>query len=540
MGNKKSMSKQPVVLLILDGIGARKSKIGNAVLLANTPVLDSLWTQCPHCLLDASEKAVGLPPGYAGHSEVGHLNLGSGQIVYQVLTQIGEAIRTKQFGKNPVLVDSLKNAKRKKNNVHLLGILSPGGVHGHIDHLFELMRVCKTHKISPYIHVILDGRDAGLKDGYLYLNMLKAKISEFGIGTIASISGRAYAMDRNKHWDRTGKTYDAMLGIGERKSSDVMDVLQNAYKSGENDQTFKPTTLVNGDGNPMGPVKDGDSVIFYNFREDRSRQLTKAFVLKDCNGFERKVMLKDINFVTMTGYEEGLPVKILYEPFRPENTVADVISNAGMRQFHISETEKYAHVTYFFNGGREKPHDGEEFYLVPSPNVFDYSTTPAMSIKEVTEGLIKRIKTQKDDFILINYANPDMLGHTGDIDATVKSLEIVDSYTKKLIDAILKVKGDFMIVSDHGNCDKMIEEVTGEPDTKHTMSPVPFMIGKDLDSFKVLDNPEKLCTGDGAVVRGILADVGVTVLKMLNLESTEDMTGIDLAPMIKNGTLNKE
>ncbi|MFH1547356.1 MAG: 2,3-bisphosphoglycerate-independent phosphoglycerate mutase, partial [bacterium] len=524
----------------LDGMGIRKSELGNSVIGAKTPVLDSLWTQYPHCLLDASEKAVGLPQGYAGHSEVGHLNIGSGQIVHQVLTQIGESIRTKQFEKIPVLVESLKATKKKGSAVHLLGILSPGGVHGHIDHLFELMRVCKKHGVEIFIHGILDGRDSGLQDGYLYLNMLNSKITELGVGKLASLSGRAYAMDRNKNWDRTGKTYKAMIGDGERKASDVMDVLQNAYKSGENDQTFKPTTMVDEKGDAVGPVKDGDTIIFYNYREDRSRQLTKCFVQEDCNGFIREKMLKDLDFITMTGYERGLPVKTLFDSFIPENTISDVISRAGMKQYHISETEKYAHVTYFFNGGREELVEGEEFFLIPSPDVFDYSATPAMSIEPVTKEAIKRIESEGDDFVLINFANPDMLGHTGDYDATVKSLEIMDKMTGMVIDAAVKSGYDFIVVSDHGNCDEMIEEITGDPNTMHSLSPVPFIVGQNVEKFQLLENAVKIGTGGGSEVRGILADSGVTVLAMLGLEPTEDMTGINLVSIITQEKLEKQ
>jgi 2,3-bisphosphoglycerate-independent phosphoglycerate mutase len=533
MENTDNLPKKPVLLLILDGMGVRKSDIGNAVITAKTPVMDSLWTQYPHCLLEASEKSVGLPPGYAGHSEVGHLNLGSGQIVYQVLTQIGEAIRTKKFMKNPVLVDSLRTVRKKKKNLHLLGILSPGGVHGHIDHLFRLMEICKDYRISPFIHVILDGRDSGLQDGYLYLNMLKSKINELGIGTISSISGRKFAMDRNNNWDRTAKAYYAMLGKGERTSTDAEDIIQNSYKNGENDQTFLPTTIVDDNGNPVGPVRDSDVVIFYNYREDRARQLTKAFITEESNGIERNGGPKNLDFITMTGYEEGLNAKVLFQPFKPENTISDVISRAGMTQFHTAETEKYAHVTYFFNGGQENNHKGEDFYLVPSPDVFDYAQTPDMSIKPVAEESVKRIMSGKYDFILINFANPDMLGHTGNFDATVKSLETMDKMVKLIIDAVIKMGGDFIVTSDHGNCDKMIDEVTGDPNTMHTLNPVPFIVGKDETMFKVLDNPDKIGTGQGAKVRGILADVGVTILNMLGLESTEDMTGINLIPLIE-------
>ena len=417
---KPSKSRvKPVVLIVMDGLGVRTSQLGNAVYTAKTPNLDSLWTNYPHALLKASGKEVGLSQGDPGNSEVGHLTIGSGRIVFQSQPRIDEYIRLGKFAEIPSLKEAYIEVKKRKSHIHLLGLLSATGVHAHIEHLFELMRICKEMDVSPFLHVILDGRDTGLRDGYLYLNMLKAKMQELGLGAIASISGRQFSMDRDHKWELTSKAYAAMIGEGKRTTLDPMDMLQKAYNSGENDQTFEPTTVVDQAGKPIGAVQDDDVVIFFNYREDRARQLTKAFVLDHFDGFARK-KIENLFFLTMTGYEKGLPVKILFPPSYIHSTVASIVSDAGMDQLHVSETEKYAHVTYFFNGGVEKPHEKEEFFNIPSPRVFDYSGVPEMSAYIIRDEMVKRIRSKKYDFILINFANPDMLGHTGNFEPTVK------------------------------------------------------------------------------------------------------------------------
>jgi 2,3-bisphosphoglycerate-independent phosphoglycerate mutase len=523
----KTGKHRPVVLIVMDGLGVRENTMGNAVTSASTPNLNALWARYPHALLKAAGKEVGLSQGDPGNSEVGHLNIGSGQIVYQSQPRIDEYIRLGKFAEIPTLREAFYEVKDRKSHLHLLGLLSATGVHAHIEHLFELMRICEVKGVSPYIHVILDGRDTGLKDGYLYLNMLIAKMQELGVGKIASICGRQFSMDRDHKWEQTEKAYEAMVGTGERTALDPMDVLQKAYDAGENDQVFKPTTIVDQAGNAIGPVRDNDVVIFYNYREDRARQLTRAFVLDDFEGFERK-QLKSLYFLTMTGYEKGLPVKVLFPPSYIHSTIASIVSDAGLKQLHISETEKYAHVTYFFNGGVEKPHDGEEFVNIPSPRVFDYSQVPEMSAYIIRDEVVKQILSKKFDFILINFANPDMLGHTGSFEQTVKAVEVTDECVGAVVNAIAEVGGDVIVTGDHGNAEEMVDESTGELNTMHTANPVPIILCEHVSSLELSENDEKVGTGTGAVDRGILADCAPTVLHYLDLTPGDEMTGIDL------------
>ncbi len=523
------------VLIVLDGFGIRGEEFGNAVKKARTPVLDTLWSNCPRSLLSTSGNDVGLPPGYTGNSEVGHLNLGSGQVVYQSLTRIDDSIRTGKFGEIPVLKESMKKSKENGSKMHLMGLLSPGGVHSHIEHLFELMKVCKKHKVDPFIHVILDGVDTGEKDGILYLNMLKKKIEELGIGRIASISGRWYAMDRNQRWERTQKAYDSMLGIGERKGSDPMVLLQESYKNDENDELFEPATITNDKGESIGPIEDDDVVIFYNFREDRAIQITKAFVLDPWEGTDRKKILKNLHFVKMSGYAENLPLKVLFEPHRVNTCLSTVISSAGYSQLHIAETEKGAHVTYFFNGGREDPHDREEFFIIPSPKTKNYAETPAMSAEIIRDEVVYRLGINKYNFILVNFANPDMIGHTGELEEAVEGIEVTDKCVGDIVKATIEKGGTFIITSDHGNPDIMIDPVTGEIDKAHTLNPVPLIIGKDLKEFPSNGKAsDKIGEGENIIEQGILADVGVTTLAMLGLKPTEDMVGMNLYDSISS------
>lgn len=520
-------SKKSVVLIVMDGFGIREGQLGNAVLEAQTPSLDSLWTQYPHALLEAAGKEVGLSQDDPGNSEVGHLNIGSGQIVYQSQPRIDEYIRLGKFAEIPTLVEAFSEVKKRKTHVHLLGLLSATGVHAHIEHLFELMRICREKGLSPYIHVILDGRDTGIKDGYLYLNMLKAKMQELGVGAIVSMCGRQFSMDRDHKWELTSRAYAAMVGEGERTGLDPIEVLQNAYDSGENDQNFIPTTILDQAGRPLGPVCDDDIVIFYNYREDRARQLTRAFVLNDFDGFKRK-HLKNLYFLTMTGYEKGLPVKVLFEPSYIRSTIASLVSHAGMTQLHISETEKYAHVTYFFNGGVEKPHEGETFFNIPSPRVFDYAQVPEMSAYIIRDEVVKLIRQKRFDFILINFANPDMLGHTGSFEQTVKAIEITDECVGDVINAVAEAGGHAIITGDHGNAEEMVNESTGELDTMHTGNPVPIILAEKVKKIECLQTDEKIGTGPNAVERGILADCAPSVLHLLGIPPAKEMTGINL------------
>lgn len=520
-------AKPLAVLIILDGLGVKDRKAGNAVLAAKTPTLDALWSTNKHALLKAAGKEVGLSQGDPGNSEVGHLNLGAGQIVYQSLPRIDEYIRTGKFAEIPALKETFREVKKRKSKLHIMGLLSATGIHAHIEHLFELMEICDKMGVEPYIHVMLDGRDTGLKDGYLFLNMLKAKITECG-GTIASICGRRFSMDRDNKWERTEAAYNAMVGKGERTAVEPMEILQDAYAAGENDQIFTPTTMVDDSGKPVGPVEDNDVMIFYNYRDDRARQITKAFVLEEFDGFKRDPKVENIYFLAMTGYEEGLPVHVLFDVFTIKTTLSSIVSDAGMKQLHIGETEKYAHVTYFFNGGVEKPHEGEEFFNVPSPKVFDYDEVPEMSAYIIRDEAVNRIRSGKYNFIMMNFANPDMLGHTGNFDATVKGIEVCDECVRDVVTAIFEMGGGFVLTADHGNCEEMVDEVTGEVNTAHSINPVPVILCPGGDKIEYPSDAVKIGTGEGAVERGIIADIAPTMLGMLGLEPSSEMTGTDL------------
>lgn len=431
--------KDLVALIILDGFGIHPDPEGNAVLAARTPFLDTAWTYGKSTLLHASGTHVGLPMEEAGNSEVGHLNLGAGQVVYQTLPKINDAIEAHRLEKNPVISEMFKNVKDRGTKIHLVGILSPMGVHGHIKHLFSLMEICKANGVDPYIHVILDGRDAPPHDGYLYMDKLKQKIKVLGVGRIASIMGRFYGMDRDSRWERTKMAYDAMVGLAEETFVDPVEAIQRAYANGEDDQYFKPRMRIN-NGLPVGAVRDGDAVLFWNFREDRARQLTKAFVMNDFSYFNRRNYPRSVYFVTMTGYEENLSAHVIFPPDPVKKSLSETLADLGKTQIHMSETEKQMHVTYFFNGGVEAAHTGEVFFNVPSQKVENYATVPAMSAEIIRDEAMRKIRDlQKKyyNFMLINFANPDMLGHTGDFKATVRGNEIVDKCVADISTAVL-------------------------------------------------------------------------------------------------------
>jgi len=534
---KSPIKKDLVVLMILDGLGVHHDRLGNAVLHAETPFLDRGWTFGRSTLLHASGTHVGLPAEEPGNSEVGHINIGSGQVVYQSLPRINDAIQNGQFDKLDVFKEMIDYVKQKNSKLHLVGILSAGGVHGHIEHLFHIIDVCKKVKIEPYIHAILDGRDTGMTDGYFYLSKLVQKLKDVGIGKISSVMGRFYGMDRDNRWERTKLAYEAMVGIGQRTSQDPFLLVQEAYKKDENDQIFIPTTMVDTDGKPVGAISNGDAVLFYNFREDRARQLTKVFVLKDLPNIERVNFPTELYFATMTGYEESLPVHVIFPPKKIHSTLSSVLSENRMNQLHITETEKYMHVTYFFNGGVEKPHPGEDFFNIPSPRVFDYSNTPEMSAEIIKDEIIYRLNNldkKRYSFIIANFANPDMLGHTGNIPAAVKAIEVVDRCAKEISWKVLEKGGAVIMVADHGNCETMIDRITKKVDTSHTNNPVPFIVLNDLSeiSNQVQGKLYKVGTGDKAQLTGILADIAPTILNILDVQIPESMTGIDLLTVI--------
>lgn len=533
----EAVKKELVVLMILDGLGVHPDKLGNSVLQANTPFLDTAWTYGRSTLIHASGTHVGLPQDEPGNSEVGHLNLGAGQVVYQSLPRINDAIASGEMGENPVMKQMFEEVKRRGSKLHFMGILSAGGVHGHIEHLFHLIDLAKKNGISPYIHAMTDGRDTGMTDGYFYASKLVQKMKETGTGKLASIMGRFFGMDRDNRWERTQRAYNAMVGLGERTSKDVFTLLQDAYKQNENDQILVPTTMVDEQGNPIGPISDNDVVLFFNFREDRARQITKVFIKPDFDKFQKANNPKNLYFVTMTGYAEDLDTKVVFPPKKVVDTLSAILSYNRLNQLHISETEKFMHVTYFFNGGIERPHAGEDFFNVPSPKVFDYSNTPQMSAEIIKDEVLYRLDNlhkKKYSFILINFANPDMLGHTGNLDAAIKANEFVDKCAKEIAFKVLEKNGALLMLADHGNCETMIDRVTKKVDTAHTNNPVPFIVLSDIKELTLAD-PKKLIkvgTGDRANVTGILADVAPTVLNILNVEPPQSMTGIDILSVI--------
>ncbi|OGC47733.1 phosphoglycerate mutase (2,3-diphosphoglycerate-independent) [candidate division WS6 bacterium RIFOXYC1_FULL_33_10] len=522
---------------MLDGFGVHPDPEGNAVLGANTPFLDTAWTYGKSTLINASGTYVGLPSEEAGNSEVGHLNLGAGQVVYQTLPMINDAISTHELDSNPTLKEAIDEVKRRGSNLHLSGVLSAAGVHGHIKHLFSLMELCKAHGINPYIHVMLDGRDTPARDGFLYLNKLNEKIKELGIGKIASMQGRFYGMDRDNRWERIKLAYDAMVGISQETFQDPVVALQSAYARNETDQFFLPRTRVDATGRPVGPIRTNDILLLWNFREDRARQLSKAFIVKEFENFVRRDYPENLYLVTMTGYEENIPAHVIFPPKKIKKSLAGYVAENGFNQLHISETEKNMHVTYFFNGGIEAAHTGEDFFNIPSPKVDNYATIPEMSSKIIRDEVVKRIKAMREynyKFIVINLANPDMLGHTGDLKATIQGNEIVDSIAADITKVTLAMGGSIVITADHGNCETMINRVTKEVDIAHTNNPVPLMILSDIKDITAVagKNIAKVGTGPNAATTGLLADVGPTCLGLIGLDVPDSMTGVDLRSVI--------
>ncbi|MDI9616327.1 MAG: 2,3-bisphosphoglycerate-independent phosphoglycerate mutase [Methanothrix sp.] len=500
---------RPVVLIIMDGYGLSEEKEGNAVAGAHKPNLDRLKSLYPHTSLGASGLDVGLPRGQMGNSEVGHLNLGAGRIVYQDYTRISLAIEQNRLRDVRQLVDAMVTARDSGRNLHLMGLLSDGGVHSHITHLFALLDMAKELGVERvYVHPILDGRDVPPRSAQIYVSQLEEKLARIGIGRIATISGRYYAMDRDKRWDRTEAAYRAMTeGVGIQAAT-AEEAVRMGYERGETDEFLKPTVI-----DPQGLVREGDSMIFFNFRPDRARQITRAFVQPDFREFKR-MYLRPF-FVCMTQYDESIDAPVAFPPEYLKETLGEVLSRAGLRQLRIAETEKYAHVTYFFNGGREEPFTGEDRILIPSPKIPTYDLKPEMSAPEVTSTVVERIRSGGYDVVIMNYANPDMVGHTGIYEAAVRAVEAVDRGVGTVVDEVLSRGGVALITSDHGNAEKMLEKSTGEPHTAHTTNRVPFILAGCDDVSGLRDD-------------GILADVAPTMLELLGIEKPSSMSGRSL------------
>ena len=526
--NKKTY--RPVVLVILDGWGINAEIEGNAIANAKTPTIGQLKGNYPCIALQASGISVGLAWGEPGNSEVGHMTIGSGMILYQNLPRINLAIQNGTFFSNQVLIDAMDQAKRRGSALQLVGLVSNGGVHSHLDHLFALLELAASRGVTKlFIHAITDGRDTSPKAGAEFIKALQDKIESVGIGKIASISGRNWTMDRNQNWDRTQKGYDAIIGTSLNKSQDPLEVIRVSYQRNVGDEYIESTVIVDAQGKPVGPVQEGDSVIFFNYREDRARQLTKAFVLDDFDGFKRD-KIKNLDFVTMVEYEVGLPVRVVFPPQKITSCLGKIISENGKTQFHIAETEKYAHVTYFFNGGREEAYPGEDRILVPSPQVSSYDLSPEMNAAAVEEKTIQGIQSNKYDFILVNFSNADMIGHTGNFEATVKAIEAVDHCLGHLIKEVLSFNGAMLITADHGNAEQMIDVKTGEIETEHSSNPVPcFFVTPDNKKPRT----ENQIMRHQSMVDGMLVDVAPTILELMGLPVPQEMVGNSLLHVLK-------
>jgi len=501
--------------MILDGWGLSSEKKANAILNANTPNYNKLMKQYPNTSLEASGLAVGLPEGQMGNSEVGHLNLGAGRIVYQDLTRVSQDIKNGGFFKNPSLVWAMDNALHSNKALHLMGLLSDGGVHSHIEHIKALLDMTKQKGLNRvYLHAFLDGRDVPPANAQKYITEIEEYMEKIGVGKIATISGRYYAMDRDKRWERTQKAYDAMVfGEGLQAASAKQALLQS-YERKDTDEFVIPTLITDDNGEPVAMVKQGDSIIFFNFRPDRARQLTYAFCNEDFEGFVRKKGYFPVCYVCLTEYDSAIKnVKIAYGPESLENILAKVLAKAGLRQLRIAETEKYAHVTFFFNGGVEKAYPGEDRILVPSPKVATYDLKPEMSAYEVADTVMEKIREDIYDVIILNFANPDMVGHTGVYEAALRAIEAVDECIGKVVKIILEKGGTLLVTADHGNAEKMIDFITGEPYTAHTCNPVPLILVNDKN-YKLR--------------HGKLADIAPTMLQLLGIEKPKEMTGQSL------------
>ncbi|MCY6958973.1 2,3-bisphosphoglycerate-independent phosphoglycerate mutase [Clostridium brassicae] len=509
------MTKKPTMIMILDGFGMSDHEDGNAVKIAKHPNITKLWNDYPHTTIAASGLAVGLPEGQMGNSEVGHLNIGAGRIVYQSLTRITKSIKDGDFFENEALLKAIDNALSNKSSLHLLGLLSDGGVHSHIDHLKGLLDLAKKKGLEKiYIHAFLDGRDTPPSSASKYINEIEDYMKEIGVGTIATVSGRYYAMDRDNRWERVELAYNALVnGKGEYATTPV-EAVERSYHDNKTDEFVLPTVITKGQ-EPKAVIKDKDSVIFFNFRPDRAREMTRALNDKEFKGFKRDNL--ELTFVTMTEYDKTIEnVEVAFKPELYSNTLGEYLSKLGKKQLRIAETEKYAHVTFFFNGGIEEPNKNEDRVLVPSPKVATYDLKPEMSAYEVTEKVLEKIDADEYDFIVLNYANPDMVGHTGVIEAAVKAVQVVDECLGKVVDKILEKKGTVLITADHGNCEQMIDYSNGKPMTAHTTNIVPFIYVSEEAKGKQLRED------------GILADIAPTALTTMGEKIPTEMTGKSL------------
>ena len=508
------MSKKPYALIIMDGYGVNERHEGNAIYAAKTPNMDKYMAECPNTIIHASGMDVGLPDGQMGNSEVGHTNIGAGRVVYQELTRITKSIEDGDFFENEALMGAVENCKKNNSALHFMGLLSDGGVHSHINHLYGLLEMTKKNGLDKvYVHCFMDGRDVSPTSGADFTDTLVAKMRALGTGKIATVMGRYYAMDRDNRWERVSEAYKAMVYGEGNKDTSAVNAIKKSYNENVTDEFVVPTVITDDKGDALGKISANDSVVFFNFRPDRAREISRTIVDKEFSGFEREFF--NTYFVCMTQYDASMPnVQVAFKPQSLVNTFGEYISKKGLRQLRIAETEKYAHVTFFFNGGVESVYDGEDRALINSPKVATYDLQPEMSAPEVCDEVVKRIESGEYDVIVLNYANCDMVGHTGIFDAAVKAVETVDTCLGKTVDAIVKMGGTALITADHGNADQMVDYATNDVFTAHTTNVVPLvMIGGE----------------EGAKLKvGRLADLAPTMLDLMGLEKPEEMTGESL------------
>jgi 2,3-bisphosphoglycerate-independent phosphoglycerate mutase len=511
---------KPVLLVVLDGWGIRQEREANAIATAGTPNMDALVREFPSTALETSGLAVGLPEGQMGNSEVGHTNLGAGRIVYQDLVRINRAVEDGSFFSNDALLLACRRAREAGGALHLMGLVSDGGVHSHVEHLAACFELARREGVArTFVHAFMDGRDTPPSSGLGYLADVEKRLRETGYGKVATVTGRYFAMDRDKRWDRVALAHAALVaGDGHRATSGVA-AMEAAYARGETDEFVKPTVVVDSGGKPVGSVRDGDAILFFNFRADRAREITRAFTQEGFHDFERKAAPRLSAYVCLTEYDKTFGLPVAFAPQDLTEIFPEIVSHAGIAQLRCAETEKYAHVTFFFNGGRETVYPGEERILVPSPrDVKTYDHKPEMSAREVTDRLVQAIGTGRHGFILVNYANPDMVGHTGILEAAEKAVRVVDECVGRLWQAA-RARGMAMVITaDHGNCEMMTDPVTGQPHTAHTLNPVPFILADP--AFK----------GAKLRAKGILADVAPTLLQIMGLPQPKEMKGLGLAP----------
>ncbi|TMW72431.1 2,3-bisphosphoglycerate-independent phosphoglycerate mutase [Alteribacter natronophilus] len=506
------MSKKPTALIILDGFALRDETKGNAVKKAEKPNFDRYWDEYPHATLEASGEAVGLPEGQMGNSEVGHLNIGAGRVVYQSLTRVNMSIREGEFAANQTFMDAMNYVKENDKSLHIYGLLSDGGIHSHINHMFALLEMAKKKGIERvYLHGFLDGRDVGPQSAEKYIRETEERMKELGLGEIASIQGRYYAMDRDKRWDRVEKSYRAMVYGEGLKYQSAIEALEDSYKNDIHDEFLLPSVMTKEDGEtPVGTIQDGDGIIFFNFRPDRAIQMSQVFTNDEFKGFDKGHRFpKDVHYVTLTHFSETVNGYVAFEPQNLANTLGEVVSEAGLNQLRIAETEKYPHVTFFFSGGREEKFEGEERVLIDSPKVATYDLKPEMSAYEVTDALLSEINQDKHDVIILNFANPDMVGHSGKMEPTVKAIEAVDECLGRVVEKIHEKGGNAIITADHGNSDE-IETPEGGPMTAHTTNPVPVIVTNQQNALRE---------------DGVLGDLAPTMLNLLGVDKPEEMTG---------------